>query len=398
MKKLMILGASVWQLPAIHKAKDMGLDVIVVDMNPSAVGFKVPGVKIEVISTIDIDKVVECAKKHRIDGIITVASDMPVRSIAAVSEELGVIGITKDTAYKATNKAAMRRCLKEKGVPIPEFYSVDTFDDYYAAIKNFSGKFIVKPADNAGSRGVTLIEDKSDAKRIEQSFSYSKEASRCGTVMVEEYMEGPELSVEILSYQGVCHVIQITDKLTTGSPHFVEMGHNEPSILPQLTKNTIEKVAKNAVEAVGIKNGPSHTEVIVTKSGPKIVELGARLGGDFITTNLVPLSTGVDMVECLIHIALGEKPDMSQKWNKGSAIRYMKTGIGRISSFTGVEEAKKISGVKEVGIIHGVGDWAVEVKNSVERVGFVIAQMDTPQEAIKVCEKALAAITVTVEQ
>ena len=88
------------------------------------------------------------------------------------------------------------------------------------------------------------------------------------------------------------HVIQITDKLTTGAPYFVEMGHNQPSLLPKNIQQQIEKVAKMAVKALGIQNGPSHTEIKVTSEGPKIVEIGARLGGDNITTHLVPLSTG----------------------------------------------------------------------------------------------------------
>lgn len=397
MKRLMILGASIWQLPAIKKAKELGLEVIVADMNPEAIGFKEEGIICEVASTIDTQKILELAKKYKIDGVMTVASDMPMRTVAKVCQELNLIGISDETAFNATNKGAMRKCLKEHGVPIPAFYEVSNEKEYIEAINSISGKRIVKPTDNAGSRGVSLLSDSCDEDVLLEAYKYAKESSRSGELMVEEYMEGPEVSVETLSVGGQCHVIQITDKLTTGAPHFVEMGHNEPSMLSELTKKEIEDVAKAAVNALGIYNGPSHTEVKVTPQGAKIVELGARLGGDFIATNLVPLSTGVNMVECCIKIALGETPDLHKKFNKASAIRYLKTDIGTITGFVGIEDALRIEGIKEVSMIHGIGEQAVEIHNSVERVGFVIAQAETPQKAIDICEEALNVIKVEVD-
>lgn len=153
-----------------------------------------------------------------------------------------------------------------------------------------------------------LVSNIGDAESISVAYSYSHSFSRNGDLVVEEYMIGPEVSVETLTVNGECNVIQITDKITTGAPHFVEMGHTQPSQLPENTKQKVAQLAKLANRAIGIINGPSHTEIIVTNEGPKIVELGARLGGDCITMHLVPLSTGVDMVECCIKIALGETP------------------------------------------------------------------------------------------
>lgn len=396
MKTIMILGASIWQLPAIRKAKELGLNVVVADMNPNALGFREEGIFREVISTIDTLKIIDAAKKHKINGIITVASDMPMRTVAAVAKELNLVGISEETAFRTTNKGAMRRCLKEHKIPIPLFIEVYSENDYVKAVNSITGDKIVKPTDNAGSRGVSLLKADSSNKQVREAYFYARESSRSGGVMVEEYMEGPEVSVETLSFNGKCHVIQITDKLTTGSPHFVEMGHNEPSMLPNYVQEKIKSIAIDAVNAVGIENGPSHTEVKITPTGVKIVELGARLGGDFITTDLVPLSTGVDMVENCIKIALGESPDLTRMFNKGSAIRYMQTGLGRIQNVLGLDDAYAIPGVREVSLIHGIGDMAVEVHNSVDRVGFVIAQQDTPEQAIKTCEKALEKINVIV--
>jgi biotin carboxylase len=399
MKKIMILGASILQLPAIEKAINMGLQVVVVDMNPEAVGFSVEGVQREVISTIDTPAVLEAASRHQIDGIMTLATDMPMQTVATVAKELNLIGITEDTALKATNKAYMREALKAYGVPIPMFFRVSSKQNYLDAVNaiRLAGyRCIVKPADNSGSRGIDLLSDY-EQETIERAYEYSKQSSRSGELMVEEFMEGPEVSVETLSVDGKCYVIQITDKLTTGAPYFVEMGHSQPSQLPEKIKEKIAEVAIAANHAIGIENGPSHTEIKVTNDGPKIVELGARLGGDNITTHLVPLSTGVDMVECCIQIALGEKPDLNVKFNKGSAVRYFKVSEGKIINIVGVSDAEKVDGVRQVSVVHGVGESLNGIRSSGDRAGFVIAQGETPESAVKACEMANEMISVEVE-
>lgn len=395
MKKIMILGASILQLPAIVKAKEMGLQVIAVDMDENAIGFKIADICLN-ISTNDIKNVVRAAKEYKIDGIMTLASDMPVRSVAAIAKELNLVGITEDTALKSTNKAFMRECLKEHNVPIPKFFRVKNMDEYNAAVKSINGRFIVKPVDNSGSRGVILVDNYQDYEAINHAAEYSREFSRSGEIIVEEYMAGPEVSVETLSLNGNVNVIQITDKLTTGAPYFVEMGHSEPSRLPIHVKDKIRDVAAAAVNAVGIKNGPSHTEIIVTDEGPKIVELGARLGGDNITTHLVPLSTGVNMVECCINIALGLKPDMAIKFDCGSAIKYFDVHKGRIDSIECIEEAEKIPGVKQISFVRKVGDQVSDIKSSSDRIGFVIAQSENAEKAVSICEEGIKKVSVKV--
>lgn len=398
MKKIMILGGGILQLPGIEQAKKMGLDVVVVDMNPQAVGFSVPGVHCEIISTIDIPAVLEAARRHQIDGIMTLASDMPVRTIAAVAKELNLIGMDEQTAMNTTNKAIMRQCLLEHGVPVPQFVRVSDEAGFLEAYRKFNTEVIVKPADNSGSRGVVRLPAGSPEAEALQAYRYSRQQSRCGDVVVEEFMHGQEVSVESLTVDGVCHIIQITDKRTTGAPYFVEMGHHQPSFLPENVKAAIAQTAKQATKAVGIQNGPAHTEIMVTPHGPKIVELGARLGGDNITTHLVPLSTGVNMVECCIRIALGLTPDVTPKWNRGSAIRYLKTGRGVICEISGVEQAENQPNVEQVSIVRRPGDEVGEIKSSVDRVGFVIAGADTAQQAIDACEGAMQCIKIRLTQ
>lgn len=397
MKTIMILGASILQLPAIKKAKEMGLDVVVVDMNPIAVGFNVDGVKKEIISTIDTSAVLKAAKKHNIDGIMTLASDMPMVTVAAVSRELGLVGVSEETARRATNKAFMRDALKEGGVPIPLYFRVKgkgQYLDSINAIRKAGYKCIVKPADNSGSRGVILLSEDVD---LDEAYKYSTLYSRSGELVVEEFMEGPEVSVETLAVDGKVFVIQITDKLTTGAPYFVEMGHSQPSQLSYACREEICAVAIAANKAIGIKNGPSHTEIKVTRDGPKIVEIGARLGGDCITTHLVPLSTGVNMVECSIKIALGEKPDLQAKCNKGSAIRYIDSKPGTIKAISGLAEAKSVPGVVEVSIVYDVNEKIGDIHNSIDRVGFVIAKDETVLKAINAAVAGVSKIDICVD-
>ena len=417
MKKIMILGASILQLPAIKKAKEMGLDVIAVDMDPDAVGFKEEGITKLQISTIDTPRIVEAARAYQIDGIMTLASDMPMQAVATVCEELGLIGITPQTALNATNKAEMRMCFKAHDVPIPEFYIVSELDEFMEATKHFTTKFIIKPADNSGNRGVKLITDIADEKVLIQAFNYSKKYSRDGRVLLEEYMEGDEFSVETMSVDGVCHVIQVTDKLTSGAPYFVEMGHTQPSMFAEDIKMRIAEVAKAGIKAIipsasapinvvlvkilsrasAVGHGPSHTEIKLTSTGPKIVEIGARLGGDCITTHLVPLSTGINMVEANIRIALGEYTDLKSRFNRGAAIRFIQSSVGVIKSIKGIDAVKKDSNVIEFVLLKRVGDKISEIRNSLDRIGYVITQGNTREEAVRFCEQAVEKIQFEME-
>ncbi len=392
MKKLLIIGASILQLPAIKRAKELGYYVGVVDYNPNAVGVPLADEFFEV-STIDIEGVAEIAKKFTPDGIMTLATDMPMRSIAEAARVCGLPAITMETAIRSTDKGEMIKAFEKFGVEHPWYYILTSPKELDGVIEKISFPCISKPTDNSGSRGVMLIHNENE---LREAVSYSSENGRSGGVIVEEYMVGPEVSVEIITLDGVPHVLNVTDKLTTGAPHFVEMGHSQPSRLGKETVDKISDLAKRAVGAVGIENGPAHVEIIVTENGPKMVELGARMGGDCITTHLVPLSTGIDMVEATIRLSCGEVPDIDKKFQKGSAIRYFCVPSGTIREISGVDEARAIEGVREISFVKGVGDKVGEVGNSADRVGFVIAQADTAEEAIAVCERAIETVKIIV--
>lgn len=159
----------------------------------------------------------------------------------------------------------------------------------------------------------------------------------------------------------------------------------------------IRDLACRAVKAVGIDNGPAHVEIMLTKDGPKMVELGARMGGDCITTHLVPLSTGIDMIKATMDICLGQAPDITPKFQKGSAIRFFDVAPGTITAIEGMEGVKNIPGVKKVSFTKQVGDTVGEIGASGDRAGFVIAQEDTVTQAITACEQASQTIAVILE-
>ena len=389
----MIIGASVLQLPAILKAKEMGLYVGVADYNPQAIGIQYADEFFNA-STMDEDAVLAAAEDYQPDGIMTLATDMPMRGVAKVAEKLGLPGISYDTALKATDKFEMIKAFKAHDVASPWFFTVDSIEELKALEGQLTYPCIMKPTDNAGSHGVVLAKSFDDMIR---EYDYSRENARHGKVIIEEYLKGDEVSVEVMVVDGKVNILQITDKLTTGAPHFVEMGHSQPSRHPVDIQRAIKELATKACQAVGINQGPAHVEMMVTERGPVMIELGARMGGDNITTALVPLSTGIDMVKATIDVALGNQPDIEPSLYCASAIRYIAAPEGMITSIKGVEEAKQLSGVKEVIMTKSVGEKSTPIHCSNDRIGSVIAQAATAEEAVRICEKALKQIIIEIK-
>ena len=393
MKRLMIVGASVLQLPAILKAKEMGLYVGVVDYNPQAIGIQYADEYFNA-STMDEDAVLSAAEKFKPDGIMTLATDMPMRCVAKVSDQMRLHSISYETAFKATDKYEMIKAFKAYGVPSPWFYTVDSFGELKALEGMVTFPCIIKPTDNAGSHGVAKVDS---FEELLSSYEYSHSCSRFGKVIIEEYLDGPEVSVEVMVIDGAVNVLQITDKITTGAPHFVEMGHTQPSSLPFDVQRQIREVAKSACLSLGLDKGPAHVEMRVTDRGPMMIELGARMGGDNITTHLVPLSTGIDMVGATIRVALGEIPDIKPSLNCGSAIRYFNLPFGTIDSIKGIDAAKKKRGVKQITFTKTVGEKSSRIECSNDRIGYVIAQGNNAEQAVRVCNEAMNMISVIIK-
>lgn len=309
MKKLAIIGASYLQEPLVRKAKEMGLYSICFAWRDGATCADICD-KFYDISIIEKEEILKVCREEKIDGICTIASDVAAPTVAYIAEALGLCGNTYDSAIRANNKYLMRNALAKAGVPCPQYLKVTSPSDL--DISKFQIPLIVKPSDRSGSLGVTKInkmEELPSAIERALSLSFKHEA------MVEEFIEGREISVEFISYQGTHYPLQITDKVTTGAPHFVELAHHQPSSLPADMFEYIYDITRKALDALGITNGASHSEYKITKDGRVVVmEIGGRMGGDFIGSDLVRLSTGYDFVKGVIEVALGifNEPEISE--------------------------------------------------------------------------------------
>lgn len=390
MKKVLFLGGPIFQIPVIKKAKELGLEVGVIDRDPHAPA--IPYADIAFFESLrDFDAVLRVAAQYSPDGIVIGACDTSVRAGAYVCSRLGLPGHTEETALTATDKYRMLLAFESSGVAHPAFQLIhkNELDSFSLSIPL---PVVSKPIDNSGGRGINLITHPSELHKAVESSSH---AGISGDVLIEEYMQGPEVSVEILVVDGVPHVLQITDKITSGAPHFYEIGHSQPSSLPSTIKEQVRTLACRSAIAIGLINSPAHAEIKITENGPKMVEIGARLGGGCITTYLLDTSVaGINMAESAIHLALGEKPDLTGYHDSGiaSAVRFISAENGRLLSVNGTELAAQLPNVIDVETMASPGDYFRTTVDNAGRVGFVVAKGPSPTIALDTCSKAIGMI------
>jgi biotin carboxylase len=392
LKTFLVVGCGVLQSPMIEKAKALGLGVIATDMNPNAPGCGLAD-HFCCASTFDPAATLEALGDLRPDGVATMGTDFPMRTVAAIGERFGLRTISSQTATQATDKRLMREAFARAGVPSPRSIRVASAQEAAEAQREIGLPVIVKPTTRSGSAGVSRVDTPAD---IGAAYDRAVEAARGGEILVEEFLTGPEISVETMTCGGVFRVIAITQKSTTGAPHFVETGHFIPADLDADMVQTVCDVARAANEALGIDIGPTHTEMKIQRGQPTLVELGARLGGDRITSHLVPLATGVDMVEATIRVALGEEPDLAPRWQRGASIRYIHglpgydpATCGALEGWSGLEQARAIPGVIEADVDMSIGDRiGGPLRSSLDRPGYAIAEGATAAEAVAVAEAA----------
>ena len=250
---------------------------------------------------------------------------MAAPTVAYVANKMNLVGNDYEAAVRANNKYQMREAFMKAGVPCPKFMMVTPNIFETEAIKDEFKKLhypiIIKPSDRSGSLGVTKVEYPAD---LYSAIELAMEKSFKHQAMVEEFIEGREISVEFISYNGVHYPLQITDKVTTEAPHFVELEHHQPSTLPDEMFTTIYDITKTALKALGLTNGASHAEYKITKDGRiAIMEIGGRMGGDFIGSDLVRLSTGYDFVKGVIDVALGEFEEPVKTLNMCSGVYFL---------------------------------------------------------------------------
>ena len=317
-KKLAIIGASYLQLPLIEEAKKEGIITYVFawkagDPGEKAADFFFP------ISIVEKELILEKCIEIGIDGICSIASDLAMVTVNYVAEKMDLCGNSIEATCLSTNKYKMRNAFFENGDPSPRCTAVTEKSELDEV--SLQLPVIVKPTDRSGSRGVRKVERQEDihaavTQAIEQSFE--KKA------VIEEYVEGEEYSVEYMSFHGKHYFVAITQKYTTGSPHFVETAHLQPAEVSEETLVLVQKTVEHALNSLGLQNGASHSEIKINGDIIKIIEIGGRMGGDMIGSHLVPLSTGYNYIKAVISVAMGIEPDKpSNREHKYAAIRYV---------------------------------------------------------------------------
>ena len=397
MKKLMVLAAGLLQVPVIKAAKKKGYFVIAVDDDPTAPGMALADKPIVPGGLVDEERMLKIAEEEHISGVIHPCSEVAMNAMGRINDELHLHGISRETAVRATNKHLMRKAFEAYGAPSPKSFCTDNVEKGYNLFLSIGGKSILKPSRNSGSRGVAEIEPGLSFKEFAPLFERAKTESRDASVMVEQFVEGPEFSVEIVVWKGFVNVLQVTDKKTTEAPYFVELGHSQPSLYPKEVVAAVRDAAIKGVKALKLEDCSAHAEVKYQDGKPYIMEIGARLGGDFISTELTHLSTGIDMVGAAIDVAMGIEPDLTPKSEpQGVAIRYFTPAPGVVQAIENHELLLRPD-VYEAAIYVNPGDNVREVKSSLDRSGHVIVTAPTALQAIEVAEHLVGAVRIVTE-
>ena len=398
MKKLMVLAAGLLQIPVIKKAKEKGYYVIAVDDDAYAPGMALADKAIVPGGLINEEKMLAIAKEEQIDGVIHPCSEVAMNVMGRINDELGLNGVSKEAAIRATNKHLMREAFERCGAPSPKSKCFTNVEMAWGSFcTDLYGDAILKPSRNSGSRGIAKISKGIYEAEFAKLFERAKDESRDKSVMLEQFVEGPEFSVEIIVWNRSVNVLQVTDKKTTEAPYFVELGHNQPSLFKEDIVEAVKRAAMLGVRALEVNNCACHAEIKVQDGQPYIMEIGARLGGDFISTELTHLSTGIDMVAAAIDVAMGIEPNLKPVAEpQGVAIRYFTPSPGKIVSIENTELLDRPD-VYDAEIYVKPGDMAKEIKSSLDRSGHVIVTSPTPQQAIDIAEHLVEEVKIITE-
>jgi len=395
----MILAAGPLQLPAFEEARQLGCKIIAVDGNAGAPGMRLADRAFEV----DIkqsDAITRIARSEKIWGVTSICTDFAVRTVADVAAALDLPGLGPEPARRATDKRLMRRVFAASGVPSPQFAEVSDVESAMKAAERLGYPTALKIPRSAGSRGVYRVDTPSElAERFAQARSLEPDEN----LLLEQWLTGPEVSVEGCCVGTEPWIVQITDKLLFAGPNPVEAGHTQPSRLPPETQNDIRRATAAGIRALGFANCGFHAELKVTEEGPELIEIAARLGGDRIATHLTLLSTGVNLVRGVIEMALGRKPSLEVSRRCGAAIRYFQMpGVGFLDRIDGLDTLGGLPGVECLSLHteHGEslkpGLRIGPVQSSLDRCGYVLFTGVDADEAATRAESAVRAVSFSV--
>lgn len=315
MKKIAIIGANEFQKRLVMKAKDMGIETHVFAWEDGAVAKEIADYFYP-ISITDKEKIFEVLNAMEVHGVCSIASDLAMPTVNYLAQKLNLKGNSQECTILTTNKYEMRKKLKEEGLPIPEYQLIKEKRDIDYNKTDFP--IIVKPIDRSGSRGIQKV---MNIEELDEAIKNAKEVSFIENILIEEYIEGKEYSIEAISQNGVHKILQITEKFTSGSPNFIEGAHLSPARIDMDTGKRISQIIEKSLEVLKVENGASHSEIKISPNGDiKIIEIAARMGGDFIGSDMVAISTGFDFLKSVIDVALGQDVSFEFPINEKNAL------------------------------------------------------------------------------
>jgi len=404
-RRILILGASLMQLPAIKEAKNLGLEVVAVDANPRATS--IPFVDhFENIDLKDVPSLIDFAKSLYNNGglsaVFTAATDFS-SSVASIAEALSLPSHSLESSMNASDKVLMRSVFEKNKIASPRFIEVSDVNDFDAKLlDDFSYPLVVKPSDNMGARGCRLVEKNENILPIiEKALTYS----RSSKIIIEEFIEGPEFSIEGLVFNGKLHITALADRHIYYPPYFVEMGHTIPSTYPKEITDKIVDLFVRGVHALGLSHGACKGDVFFDKKrGEAIVgEIAARLSGGYMSGWTAPYSSSINVTRLALQLALGDEvdpiPSMPTKYNTtrfSSEMAYISIP-GKVKEVMGLYDAKASHNIKDVFPRCEAGDKVVFPTNNVEKAGNVISLSSSYEDAIASSTKAIKNIFIRLE-
>lgn len=383
-KSILIFGTGQLQRSLIECCKSKGLYTVGIDPNPNA-EYKKFVDAFEIVAGNDFDTTLAVAKKYEIAGVITAATDKPLVMMARIAKELSLPFFSVETAIISTDKLLMKQKFIEARIPCANGFVINDICELSEIEIGFP--VIVKPRDNSGSRGVIYC---TDIENTHNAVIEALQFTQKGNVLAEEYIEGKEYSVEGIHKNGQHHVVQITEKTTTDFPYNVELCHVQPADLTEERQNQIKELIKKVAQTLEFDNCASHTEIKINSEGIFVIETSPRLGGGFISSTLVPLSTGINMEDILIDISLNSYIPILKSSNcirKYSGIIFFQLPEGFIIDTGNIEKIKTVRGYHSYQFSLKEGDKIPYIKNGIDRYGYTIFQADSKEDLVESFKK-----------
>ncbi len=398
MKKILIIGAGIDQVPAIIMARDMGHYVITSDINPNAPGF-VYANKSYVVSTNDYKGNLKIATNEKIDGVLTLISETAVPVVGKICEFLNLPGYNSKIALAATNKNAMHRLMEKKNVPMPKSKEVSNVDEALSVLQIFKPPWVLKPSDSSGQRGVVIF---NDPKKVDAYLINAMKYSTDNKVVIEEFIEGPEINVTTFMQNGKVHILSLSDRVTIQEPHFgIAIKHITP---PNLTPDLIEDVKDIAIQsslALGLENGITYPQIIANPNGSKLLEIAIRIPGGNMR-ELALYKSGIDLIEIAIHQALNEPFNIDSLKQKTYPAVYIyhytqmdvKADLEIFKELYGINEVINLKDVKEVRCHLHKGDKIPKLDWSGSRFASIIIASGNLEDCKKTFDAAYSKLKI----